>query len=127
VKIAIAATFVVALICSTQPCLSENIAPRWKKTITEEDVRILSARLYRDILITACKNGWRYPRKQLEHGFKRHFRELKLQLSSEGYRIVSAIVAGEKDKRPTPMARVAGHKEPETFGCARRYWLETRR
>jgi hypothetical protein len=125
VKTATAATFVVALICLTQPCLSENIAHR-QKTISEEEVRILSARLYRNILVTACKNGWRYPRKLVVHGFKRHFQELKLQLSNHGYTIVSGTVASDDRIRRRSMAMVGGNRKSPTFGCARAYWLETR-
>jgi hypothetical protein len=125
VKAAFTATIILALGSSIPPCLSENNAPRWK-TITEEEVRTLSASLYRDILITACKNGWRFPRKQLEHGFKRHLQELKLQLSNDGYRIVSTTVASDDDKRRPSMATVGGNRKSPTFGCARRYWLETR-
>lgn len=124
-KAAITATFVVALICSTPPCLSENIAPR-QKTISEEEVRILSARLYRNILITACRNGWRYPRKQVVHGFKRHFQELRLQLSNDGYTIVSATERSDDYIRRRSMTMVGGNRKPPTFGCARAYWLETR-
>ncbi|WP_455274416.1 hypothetical protein [Rhizobium herbae] len=124
-KAAFAATIVLALISSIRPCLSENNAPRWK-TITEEEVRILSASLYRDILIIACKNGWRYPRKQLEHGFKRHLQELKLQLSTDGYKIVSATVASDDEKRRSSIAMAGGNTKSSAFGCARPYWLENR-
>ncbi|WP_156397689.1 hypothetical protein [Rhizobium sp. Root1204] len=116
----IAVTYVSALICSAQPCLSENIASS-QKTITEEEVRTLSGRLYRNILIAACKNGWRYPRKQLEHGFKRHLQELKLQLSNDGYRIVPS----DNTRRRSPMVMVREWKSP-TFGCERQYWRVTR-
>ena len=49
-------------------------------SISENEVRGASARLYSDILMRACRNGWRYPRSQIENGFKRHFEETKLQL-----------------------------------------------
>ena len=125
VKAVMTATFIVALLCSTPLCFSEDIVSH-RKTISEVEVRILSARLYRNILITACKNGWRYPRKQLAHGFKRHLQELKLQLSNHGYTIVSATVPSDDYVRRRSMATVDGDRKSPTFGCARAYWLETR-
>lgn len=60
-----------------------------KPFISEEVVRILSARAYSDLLLQAYQKGWRYPRSQVENGFKRHFEELKLQLIAQGYQIVT--------------------------------------
>jgi hypothetical protein len=125
VKTILTATIILALFSSIQPCASKNNAPLWK-TITEEDVRILSARLYRDILITACMNGWRYSRKQIERGFKRHLEELTLQLSSSGYRIVVASTGSDVSRRHSSKARISGNKKSPTFGCARQYWIESR-
>lgn len=124
-KAAFTGTIVLALVFSASPCLSEDDAPR-RKTISEEEARIVSARLYEDLLITACKNGWRYSWKQVTHGFKRHFQELKLQLSNDGYTIVSTTVASDDDMRRPAMVTAAGKRNSPTFGCARQYWLETR-
>ena len=94
-------------------------------SISENEVRGASARLYLDILMRACRNGWRYPRSQIENGFKRHFEETKLQLISQGYRITSDVTAG-KAIRPCSGLLVVAHgpeRASPPFECSRPYWL----
>lgn len=105
------------------PCLSGE-EERPGKVILQEDVRILSARLYSAILIRACQNGWRYPLKHVRNGFKRHFEEFKLQLSNDGYTIVSTGAGRGKSTRQAALTTVDITPTSARFGCARRYWLE---
>lgn len=112
----------LALVLSgTSPCLSGDEVTRGKM-ISQEDARILSARLYSDILVRACQNGWRYPLKQVRSGFKRHFEEFKLQLSNGGYTIVSTSAAD--GERQTPLITADITRTSGRFGCARQFWLE---
>jgi hypothetical protein len=77
---------------SASPSLSEGMQPGGK-LISEDTLRAVSAELYSDILIQACRKGWRYPRSQIESGFKRHLRELSVQLVDQGYTIVPDLKA----------------------------------
>ena len=61
-------------------------------------MRTTSAELYSGILIRACRNGWRYPRSQIESGFNRHLGELKLQLVDQGYTIVPDVTANNSHR-----------------------------
>ena len=85
-------TTMLALLLSAGPCRSEG-TQRDGKLISEDDVRTSSAELYSDILVRACRNGWRYRRSQIENGFKRHFEELKLQLVAQGHTIEPDMTA----------------------------------
>jgi len=113
---------VLAFTLLAGPCTSgetQNDA----QPISENAVRVASARLYSDILIRACKNGWRYPPRQIENGFNRHFEETKLQLISRGYRITSDATAA-KASRPSSELLVAAHGPNRSSQCPRPYWLD---
>ena len=84
---------------SAAPCLSEGMQPGGK-LISEDALRAVSAELYSDILIRACRKGWRYPRSQIESGFKRHLGELRLQLVDQGYTIVPDLKANNSLRSP---------------------------
>jgi hypothetical protein len=65
-------------------------------------------------------NGWRYPRSQIENGFKRHLEELRSQLVVHGYTIVTDGAPGHVSQTafgPLPVA-------PRPFACSRPYWLD---
>ena len=62
----LAATLMLGL--SAGPCLSTDALPY--KPISEEAVRAASARMYSDILTSACLTGHRYPADQIENGFR---------------------------------------------------------
>ena len=112
---------ILMLPLSAGPCLSDG-TQRDGKLISEIAVRTASAELYSEILIRACRNGWRYPRSRIEKGFKRHLEELNLQLIDQGYTIVannSPLSLSETAfvvKRPALGSR--------QFGCSRPYWLD---
>src|SRR5262245_7075048 len=55
------------------------------KRLSRLPVRAASDRLYSDILLRACSNGWRYTTEQLESGFRRHLSEFTVQLLATGY------------------------------------------
>jgi DNA-binding transcriptional LysR family regulator len=115
----------LALLVSAGPCLSEG-TQREGKLISEDAVRTTSAELYSDILIRACRNGWRYPRSQIESGFKRHLGELKLQLVAQGYTIVPDVTTTNSHRRLIETA-FAAKRQPvasRQFGCTRQYWLD---
>ncbi len=109
-----AALLVVAFM--VQPVVAADTPPR---EISEEAIGKISARLYGGLLSRACVNGKRYPRNQIEKGFRRHAGELKLQLAAQGYRIVPA-------RTSSPHTGVAFPADPALpkFGCFRTYWLE---
>ena len=114
----------LALLVSAGPCLSEGTR-REGQLISEDAVRTTSAELYSDILIQACRNGWRYPRSQIESGFKRHLGELKLQLIDQGYAIVPGLKANDAPKSLFEMASARRHSAASRqFGCSRQYWLD---
>ncbi|MER8959909.1 MULTISPECIES: hypothetical protein [unclassified Mesorhizobium] len=110
---------------SAGPCLSEG-RQSGGKLISEDATRAVSAELYSDVLIRACRNGWRYPRSQIENGFKRHLRELKLQLVDQGYTIVPGAKANNSLRSLSAMAFVAKRQSVASrqFGCSRQYWLD---
>jgi hypothetical protein len=115
----------LALPLSVGPCLSEGTQYRGK-LISEDAVRTASAELYSDILARACRNGWRYPRSQIENGFKRHLEELKLQLVVQGYTIVPDTIANNAHQSLFETAFVARRQPAASrrFGCSRPYWLD---
>jgi hypothetical protein len=89
-------------------------------------VRTVSARLYSDILEAACLNGRRYPRSQIESGFKRHFDEMRLMLIGEGYTIVPNVTENNSSWSLSEMAFDAERRldlSPQ-FGCFQAYWLD---
>ena len=88
------------------------------KLMSENAVRTASAQLYFDVLAKACRNGWRYPRRQIENGFKRHLEELRLQLVVQGYTIATE---GAPVWHTASGPRSAA---PRRFGCSRAYWLD---
>ena len=110
---------------SVGPCLSEG-TQSGGKLISEDAVRAVSAELYSDILIRACRNGWRYPRSQIETGFKRHLSELKLQLVDQGYTILPGVKANRSPRSLFALAFVAKRQSVASrqFGCLRQYWLD---
>ena len=73
----------LVLLLSTGPCLTQG-TQRDAKPMSENAVRAASAQLYSDILARACRNGWRYPRSQIENGFKRHLEELEIAAGRSG-------------------------------------------
>ena len=107
---------ILVLPVSAAPCLSEGTQTDGK-LISEETVRAASAELYSDILIQACRNGWRYPRSQIENGFKRHFEELKLQLIDQGYTVVPDMTANEADVQRTILGSKSQLVGSRQFGC----------
>jgi hypothetical protein len=124
-KSSILAFTMLALLVSAGPCLSEG-TQRAGKLISEDAVRATSAELYSDILIRACRNGWRYPLNQIESGFRRHLGELKLQLVAQGYTIVPDVTATNSHRRLIETA-FAARRQPvasRRFGCSRQYWLD---
>lgn len=123
-KSAFTGTIIFAFVFSASPCRSEVDEPR--SSISEREVRIISARQYSTLLVTACNNGWRYSLKHVKNGFKRHFKELKLQLLNHGYTIVLTYPGSADSKRSPVKLMAAGNRSFTKFGCARPYWLETR-
>ena len=110
---------------STGPCLTQG-TQHDAKPISEDAVKAASAELYSDILVRACRNGWRYPRSQIENGFKRHLGELKLQLVAQGYTIVPDVTAPNSHRRLIETA-FATKRQPvasRRFGCSRQYWID---
>ena len=108
---------------SAGPCLSEGTQPNGK-LIAEEAVKAASAELYSDILVRACRNGWRYPRGQIENGFKHHLAELKLQLIDQGYTVVPDMTAND----PHVQGTISGTKRQlvgsRRFSCSHPYWRD---
>ena len=115
----------IAMLLSAGPCPAEDpqndAAP-----ISDTVVRKISAGLYSDLLVRACRNGWRYSRSQIRNGFKRHFEELKLQLILEGHTIVPGIEPNNSPRGPVHEAFAAKRQAVTSrqFGCARPYWLD---
>ncbi|MFD1982596.1 hypothetical protein ACFSOZ_07875 [Mesorhizobium newzealandense] len=109
------------LVASAGQCWSEDTY----KAISEEAVRTASARLYSDILKIECMHGRRYPRSQIESGFKRHFHEMRLTFVDDGYTIVPSA---ENNSLGTlsEMAFDANRRLdlPTQFGCFQAYWLD---
>ena len=100
------------------PGLSEGMRPG-DKVMSEDALKAISAELYSDILIRACRNGWRYPRHQIENGFKRHLGELRLQLVGQGYTIVPDMKGKNRARLLIDLAFVA---KRQSVGLRRFGW-----
>ena len=117
----IAVAFVLAL--SNGPSLPEA-AEIDGRAIPENVVRTASARLYADILSRACRKGWRYPRTQIENGFRRHFEELQLQLIDQGYTVVPSTTTNNPHVQRTILASKRQLARSRQLGCSSQYWLD---
>jgi len=116
-------TAILVLSVSAGPCLSEGTQTNGK-LISEEAVEAASAELYSDILVRACRNGWRYPRSYVENGFRRHLAELKLQLVDQGYIVVPDMTANDPQVQTTisgTKRRLVGSRQ---FSCSHPYWRD---
>jgi hypothetical protein len=124
VKATLGGCIAFALVFSSMPPSSPGDELSPDKVISEDDARIISARLYSAILIKACKSGWRYPVSHVKSGFKHHFSEFKLQLVGNGYTIVpgGAVNRGRKQRQASTV--IANDRVVHRFGCARHYWLD---
>ena len=108
-------------------CWSKDGLPY--RPISEEAVRTASAQLYSNILKIACVHGRRYPRSQIESGFKRHFAETKLTFVQEGYIIVPNTTKNNSFWSLSEMEFDAKRRldlRPQ-FGCFGAYWLDDNR
>lgn len=103
-------------------CLSQDL-PLPDKLISEDMVRTNSARLYSDILRTACLSGHQYSADSVRHGFERHYQEYRLGLLSDGYTI---ILTSPDFPSISQVAFDAKRRQflPPQFGCHRAYWLD---
>ena len=116
-------TAILVLLVSAGPCLSEGTQTNGK-LISEAAVKAASAELYSDILVRACRNGWRYPRSYVENGFRRHLAELKLQLVDQGYIVVPDMTANDPQVQTTisgTKRRLVGSRQ---FSCSHPYWRD---
>ena len=116
-------TAVLVLSASAGPCLSEGTQTNGK-LISEAAVKAASAELYSDILVRACRNGWRYPRSYVENGFRRHLAELKLQLVDQGYTVIPDMTANDPQVQGTiseTKRRLVGSRQ---FSCSHPYWRD---
>jgi hypothetical protein len=127
VKTTLGGCVALALVFSSVPPSSPGDELSPDKVISEDDARIISARLYSIILMKACRSGWRYPLSHVKSGFKRNFDEFKLQLVNNGYTIVPgrAVKGGRKQHQAS--TAIANDRVASRFGCARQYWLDERR
>ena len=122
----LAATLMLGL--SAGPCLSTDALPY--KPISEEAVRAASARMYSDILTSACLTGHRYPADQIENGFRRHYEEARLAFIYDGHTIIPTIQIQTNLLRATaPLSQMAFDAKrrlilTRQFGCFRAYWLD---
>ena len=105
-------------------CWSKDGLPY--RPISEEAVRTAIAQLYSNILKIACVHGRRYPRSQIESGFKRHFEETKLTFVQEGYIIVPNTTENNSFWSLSAMEFDAKRRLdlPRQFGCFGAYWLD---
>lgn len=104
-------------------CWSKDGLPY--KPISEEAVRAASATVYSEFLKMECQKGRRYPRGQIESGFKRNFDEMRLMLVDEGYTIVPNVTKNTSSWSLSEMAFDAKRRldlSPQ-FGCHNAYWL----
>lgn len=62
-----------------------------QKTISEAELRRMSAAAYSELLRQAEGKGHRYAPELVARGYARHLEELRLQLEGEGY----IVLAGE--------------------------------
>ena len=116
-------TAILVLSVSAGPCLSEGTQTNGK-LISEEAVKAASTELYSDILVRACRKGWRYPRSYIENGFRRHLAELKLQLVDQGYTVVPDMTANDPQVHGTRSGtkrRLVGSRQ---FSCSHPYWRD---
>ena len=116
-------TAILVLSVSAGPCLSEGTQTNGKR-ISEEAMKGTSSELYSDILVRACRNGWRYPRSYIENGFRRHLAELKLQLVDQGYTVVPDMTANDPQVQTTisgTKRRLVGSRQ---FSCSHPYWRD---
>ncbi|WP_136618116.1 MULTISPECIES: hypothetical protein [Mesorhizobium] len=115
------------LVASAGECWSEEGLPY--KPISEETVRVVSTQMYSDILRRACLQDRRYPRSQIESGFKRHFQEMRLMLVEEGYTIVPNVTENNSSWSLSEMEFDAKRRLglPSQFGCFGAYWLNENR
>jgi hypothetical protein len=120
-KLYIMATLILADLGLT---VSSEAEEAGMKVISESEVRAVSAALYSDILVRACRHGWRYPRAQIENGFKRHFEELKLQLVHQGYTILTQGDVPSSHVQSTIVETKHHFVGAHQFSCARPYWLD---
>ena len=82
----------IALIVTTLACpaaAGEGFGPQ--KTISEADLRRMSAVAYTELLRQAAGKGHTYSAKSVANGYRRHLEELRLRLIGAGY----TILAGE--------------------------------
>ena len=77
----------IAAVLITAPGFASDHASN-RKAFFEATVKIASDDAYMEILHQAWSKGWRFTPEQIEHGSKRHFEELKLQLIDQGYIIL---------------------------------------
>lgn len=117
----------LALVFSSVPPTSPGDELSPDKIISDDDARIISARLYSAILMKACRSRWRYPLSHVKSGFKRHFDEFKLQLVSSGYIIVPGRTVKGGRKQLQLSSIIANDGAAPRFGCALKYWLDERR
>lgn len=102
---------------STGECWSED-RPHYK-SISEETVRLVSAQTYSDILRRACVYGRRYPKSQIESGFKRQLQETRAIVVEAGYTIVPNVTDNDASWRLSEVEFDAeGRLDPRRrFGC----------
>jgi len=112
---------ILVLSVSAGPCLSEG-AQTNGKLIPEDAVKAASALLYSDILVRACRNGWRYPHSHIESGFKRHLAELKLQLVDQGYTVLPDMTANDLHVEGTISGTERQLIGSRRFSCSHPYW-----
>jgi hypothetical protein len=103
------------LLTATGACSAKQFR---QSTMSEAAIIQLSAEQYSAILIRVCRNGWRYPRTQIEQGFKRHLSELRVQLIEDGY----LIVPDEKSTSGLTL-RVLQNNKARGYGCGAPYWI----
>ena len=114
-------TAILVLSVSAGPCMSEGTQTNGK-LISEAAVKAASAALYSDILVRACRNGWRYPRSYIENGFRRHLAELKLQLVDQGYMVVPDMTANHPQVQGTISGAKRHRVGSRQFSCSHPYW-----
>lgn len=112
------------LVASAGECWSEEGLPY--KPISEETVRVVSTQMYSEILRRACLKGRRYPRSQIESGFKRQFQETRERLLEQGYTIVPNLTDDNSSWSLSEMEFDAKRRLDlsHQFGCFQAYWLD---
>ena len=119
----LASPLAAMLVASAGECWSKDSLPY--KRISEETGRVVSAQMYSDVLRLACLQGRRYPRSQIENGFKRHFQEMRLMMVEEGYTIEPNVTENNSSWSLSEMEFDAKRRRalPRQFGCFGAYWL----